>query len=90
MAQSNSVRWLSSGGVLISNSRDAVFRLGKNLNDTTADGFFECNNEKGHLITARYSMDLLMNQQESENALEKFSEIIKNRVGDSILKIYKG
>lgn len=72
----------------ISESRDAVFRLGKNLKDT-ADGLFECNNEKGHLITVRYPMDLLMNQQKSESALEEFAEIIKKRVGDSILKTYK-
>ena len=72
----------------ISNSRDAVFKLGKDLKDTT-DGLFERNNEKGHLVTARYPMDLLMNQQKSESALEEFAGIIKVRVGDSILKKIK-
>lgn len=72
----------------ISESRDAVFKLGKNLKDT-ADGLFERNNEKGHLITVRYPMDLLMNQHKSESALEEFAEIIKKHLGDSILKTYK-
>ena len=72
----------------ISESRDAIFRLGKDLKNT-ADGLFECNNEKGHIITARYPMDLLMDQQKSESALEGFAEIIKERFGDSILKAYK-
>lgn len=71
----------------ISNSRDAVFRLGKELKDK-ADSFVEYNNEKGHLITVRYPIDLLMNQQRSESALEKFAEKIKESFGDSILKTY--
>ena len=72
----------------ISSSRDAVFRLGENLKDTD-NGLFECNNEKGHFISIRYFMDLLMNQRKSESVLEEFSEIIKERFDDYIIKANK-
>ena len=69
----------------ISNSRDAILRLGLNLKNKAA-GLYECNNENGHFISVQYSMDLLMNQQKCENSLEEFVGIIKEHFGDDILK----